>query len=203
MRQALIRCLTVLLGSAVLVPAARAGDHSPADYPLRVHIFQFNSHSHYYRPGGGPYGTLENVDGEGRANLYENGEPKGFDFSYECGTRIMTSEGYETYMARWRKPGRELEVLLPVLGGKPGAMNECDLKVALKEDSAYYRHEGLLNEEPAAKFKDWMVRHQYDPEHGLNEPVNLPSQSEQPAQPVPPAQPAKPVQPGAPAASSQ
>jgi hypothetical protein len=158
-----------------LVTAAWAMKWNAADYPLRVHIFQFNAFSHYYRPGGGAYGTLENVDGEGRADLYENGEPKGFDFSYQCSARIMVSPGYETYVARWRKPGRELTILLPVLGGKPGDMSECDLRVTLKEDTVYYKHNGLLDEEPTAKFKDWMVKHQYDPEHGLNQPVNLPA----------------------------
>jgi hypothetical protein len=164
------------LGMLSLVAAAAwAGKWSAADYPLRVHIFQFNAYSHYYRPGGGATSTLDAVDGEGRADLYENGQPKGFDFSYRCSARIMVSPGYETYMARWKKPGRELAILLPVLGGKPGDMNECDLNVTLKEDTAYFKHNGLLDEEPVAKFKDWMVKHQYDPEHGLNQPVNPPA----------------------------
>jgi hypothetical protein len=63
-------------------------------------------------------------------------------------------------------------------------MNECDLAVTLKEDTAYVKHNGLMDEEPAAKFKDWMVRHQYDPEHGLNQPVNPPAEPAQPAQPA-------------------
>jgi hypothetical protein len=153
----LAACL--LLSSTVL-----AGGHSAADFPLRVHIFQFNAHSHY------AYRSLDTVDGEGRANLYENGEPRGFDFAYRCGDRLRGSAGYETYMARWKKPGRELEVLLPVFG-KPGATESCDLKVDMK-DSAYFRHNGLLGEEPAAVFKQWMDKHQYDPEHGKNEPVS-------------------------------
>jgi len=70
-------------------------------------------------------------------------------------------------------------------------MNECDLQVTLKEDTAYYKHNGLLDEEPARKLKDWMVRHQYDPEHGLNQPVNPP------AAPVPAAAPAQPAPPAA------
>jgi len=101
-------CRVLVLGSIgiaaclLVATAAWAGKWSAADYPLRVHIFQFNSHSHYYRPGGAIYGSLENVDGEGRANLYENAQPKGFDFGYNCGTRIMVSPGFETYIARWQ-----------------------------------------------------------------------------------------------------
>lgn len=90
--------------------STRASGKNAADYPLRVHVFQFNSHSHYYQR------SLETVDGEGRANLYQNGEPRGFDFSYQCGERIRMSPGYETYPARWKKQGQSLEILLPVMG---------------------------------------------------------------------------------------
>jgi len=167
-------CLFGMLGSVLLSTTANAGIPNPADYPLRVHIFQFNSYSHYYR-GGAYLSSLDAVDGEGRANLYEGSQPHAFDFSYSCSRRLMASPGFETYLARWKKPGRELEILLPVLGGKPGEMNGCDLKVNLKPDSAYFRHNGLTGEEPAADFKKWMDAHQYDPEHGKNTPVNLPA----------------------------
>jgi len=143
----------VLLSTAVL--AAR----TPADYPLRVHIFQHSSYSMY------AYRNLDGVDGEGRANLYENGEPRGFDFRYYCGNRLMNSMGYETYPARWKKPGKDLQILLPADGGA------CDLKVEVKANVVYVRHNGSLSEEPAVKFKEWMVKHQYDPEHGMDLPV--------------------------------
>ena len=157
-------CMAGLAACLLALPAF-AGGHNPADYPLRVHVFQFNSHSHYYHQ------ALDVVDGEGRANLYENGQPRGFDFSYRCSDRLRTSAGYETYLARWKKQDRTLEILLPQFG-KPGAMDGCELKVEMKESMAYYKHNGLLNEEPAAVFKQWMDKHQYDPEHGKNEPVS-------------------------------
>jgi len=100
-------------------------------------------------------------------------EPRGFDFSYHCGERLMVSHGYETYPARWKKPGQTLEILQPVFG-KPGAFESCELKVEMKE-SAYYKHNGLLNEEPAAVFKAWMEKRQYDPEHGKTEPQPAPA----------------------------
>lgn len=160
MRRAFLACLIEF--AACLT--ALAGGPNPADYTLRVQVFQANSHSHYRER------LLDYVDGEGRANLFENGQPRGFDFSYRCGQRLMTSAAYETYPARWRKPGKEIEILLPVMG-KPGAGRSCGLKVAMKE-GAYYRHNGALEEEPAAAFKAWMEKHQYDPERGKNEPVN-------------------------------
>jgi hypothetical protein len=170
MRRIFFFSLSSLVAYLLLSPVALAGKTSAADFPLRVHIFSYNGHSHYYS------GTLDMVDGEGRANLYENGEPHGFDFSYRCADRLRASPGYETYMARWKKPGKDIEILLPVFG-KPGAADGCELKVLMK-DSAYTRHNGMLGEEPAAKFKEWMAKHQYDPEHGMNEPV-LPRKAQQ------------------------
>jgi hypothetical protein len=142
--------------------------HNAADYPLRVHINQFNSYSHYW--GYGNTQNLDVVDGEGRANLFENGEPRGFDFKYRCGERLRGSAGHETYPARWKKQDKVLEILLPQFG-KPGAYDACDLEVIMKENTVYVRTNGVLHEEPAAKYKEWMVKHQYDPEHGKNEPV--------------------------------
>lgn len=166
----------LLLSTAVL-----AGRDS-ASYPLRVHIFQFNSYSHYYRPTT----SLDTVDGEGRANLFENGEPRGFDFKYRCGERLRGNPGYETYMARWKKPGKELEILLPQFG-KPDAFDTCDLVVLMKADMVYHRSNGMLGEEPSARFKEWMLKHQYDPEHGKDIPVALaPAPAAVPLAPVPP-----------------
>ena len=180
MRRVFTICLFGILGSVLLSTAVLAGSRNPADYPLRVHIYQFNTYSHYYNR------SLDAVDGEGRANLYENSEAHGFDFSYNCEKRLMFSPGYETYMAHWKKPGRELEILLPVLGGKPGDASSCDLKVTMKPDSAYVRHNGQFGEEPAAQYKAWMVKYKYDPERGLNEPVK-------PAEPAPSGAPAQPA----------
>lgn len=149
-----------------------AGNKNPSEYPLRVHIFMFNGYSHYYRPGSGSPASLDTVDGEGRANLYENGQPRGVDFAYHCGVRLRVSPGFETFIARWKKKDRELEILLPKFGGKPGETDSCELNVTMK-DTVYYRINGLMNEQPAAKMKEWMDKHQYDPEHGKNDPINL------------------------------
>ncbi len=165
MRRAFFIGLGGLAGCLLFSTVVLAGGRNVADYPLRVHIYQFNSHSHYY----GQTRTLDLVDGEGRANLFENGEPRVFDFSYRCQERLRWSAGYETYPARWKKQNQTLEILLPQFG-KPGAYDACEMKVEMK-DTAYYRHNGGLYEEPAAKFKEWMEKVQYDPEHGKNEPV--------------------------------
>ncbi|MGA2350208.1 MAG: hypothetical protein ABSF70_07240 [Terracidiphilus sp.] len=144
---------------ALLSTVVLAGSRNPADFPLRVHIYTHNGVSHYYNQ------SLQTVDGEGRANLFENGEPRGFDYRYSCENRLMNSAGYETYLARWKKPGKTLEILLPAMGGT------CEMKVELKTDIVYRRHKGLLGEESAARYKEWMDKHQYDPEHGKNIPI--------------------------------
>jgi len=54
--------------------------------------------------------------------------------------------------------------------GKPGAMEACELRVEMK-DMAYYRRGDTVDLEPTTAFKQWMEKHDYDPEHGKNEPV--------------------------------
>jgi len=164
MRHTALISMTGLLCCLLLAPWAQAKKLNSADFPLRVHIFTHNDHSHY------SMGSLEYAEGEGRADLYENGDPKAFDYSYRCGDRLMNNIGYETYMARWKKADRSLEILLPVMG-KPDSRETCEIKVDMKPGMAYYRHNGMVTEQPSEVRKQWMVKHQYDPEHGLNEPV--------------------------------
>jgi len=165
MRRVLLLALSGFALCVLLSTAAFAGSHNPADYPLRINIFHHSSYSHYYGPGG--IRSLNDVDGEGRANLFENGEPRGFDFRYNCSSRMMNSAGYETFRARWKKPGTELEMLLPAMAGT------CTLKVEMKDGIVFGRRkDGAMTEVPAEKFKQWMIKHQYDPEHGKEVPMD-------------------------------
>lgn len=159
MRLSLSLSLSLLFTPAVLSAASR----NPADYPLRIHIFG-RSQTNFY--------SMRSVDeskGEGRANLFENGEARGVDFNYACSDKLKSSFGYETYPAKWKKPGRELTVLLPVFG-RSNAFWTCNLQTDVK-DFAYTRHNGSMNSEPVEAFKTWMVRHDYDPEHGKDIPT--------------------------------
>src|SRR5215469_8424265 len=72
-----------------------------ADYPLRLHIFGRNETNFYHNR------AMDEAKGEGRANLFENGEARGVDFNFECSEKIKASFGFETYPAKWKKPGRE------------------------------------------------------------------------------------------------
>jgi hypothetical protein len=150
----------------LLCAAPMNGDSkNMADYPLRLRIFSKDSTSFYHMR------ELDEQKGEGRADLFENGEAHGVDFNYSCEEKLKASFGYETYPAKWKKPGRELTVLLPVFG-KSNAYFTCNLNVALK-DFTYVRHDGKLGSEAPEKYKAWMVKHDYDPEHGKNKPMNL------------------------------
>ena len=155
---------------SLLVPLVLAGESkNPADYPLRIHIFNRSETTFYH------HRVEEEAKGEGRANLFQNGEPHGVDFSFECSEKLKSSFGYETYPAKWKKPNQTLVVLLPVFG-KTGAFFTCDLKTDVK-DFAYFSHNGNLQSEPVAQFKAWMAKHDYDPEHGKNLPSNLSAQT--------------------------
>jgi hypothetical protein len=169
---------TVWIGAAIwglgIASSAWAADKNPQDFPLRVHIFSHTTHSHY------SHKYLEVVDGEGHANLFEGGWPTAFDFSYECETRLQNSVGYSTAMARWKKRGAELELLLPAMG------RTCMLKTEMKDGISYVSRNGHLEEEPSTTREAWMKKHQYDPEHGFDLPANVtPAESEeqQPQQP--------------------
>lgn len=168
--------------SCFLTSPAFARKLTPADYPLRVHIVFRNGFRHYRRYGGG-FSSLEEVDGMGKANLFENSQPLGFDFTYDCGQPIMPQSAFATYMARWKKPGRVIEILTPVMGGKPGEMNSCDLRVLMSQGTVYVRHHGTLIQVPAANYQKWMAAHQYDPTRGMDQPVFPAAQKSAPAAP--------------------
>ena len=173
----------------LLLPlTARAEDRNPADYPLRIHIFRRSETTFYHHQ------VEEEAKGEGRGNLFENGDPKGVDFQFECSEKLQTSSGFETFPARWKKPNEELVILQPQFG-KTNSYNSCHLKVMVK-DFAYFSRNGVLNTEPTAQFKSWMVKHDYDPEHGKNTPVTTGEVTPLPAGSLPRAAPDASATPG-------
>lgn len=177
MRINVLRPLSSFVALLVLASPILAAKFKPGDFPLRVHIIFHNGIRHYRGIGGG-MSSLDEVDGLGQGNLFENSQPRGFDFNYACRQPITPQTAFETFPARWKKQDRELEILMPVMGGNPGEMNSCELKVSMKPDSVYVRINGGIGEEPAASLKEWMSKHEYDPEHGKNQPMSLPSKQQ-------------------------
>jgi hypothetical protein len=155
-------CGLVLAMIAMHGVGAGAESKNPADYPLRFHIFG-RSEVNFYS-----WRTENEAKGDGRAELYENSEPKGIDFSFDCDHKIRASFGYETYPARWKKPGKELTVLMPVFG-EAGKFFTCDFHTDVK-DYAYAASRNGLRQEPVDEFKAWMTKVDYDPEHGKDVP---------------------------------
>ncbi len=151
-----------------------AESKNPADYPLRIHILGKNQTTFYHNR------YAEEAKGEGRADLFENSEARGVDFTFDCSEKLKASFGFETYPAKWKKPSQELTVLLPVFG-KTGAYFTCNLKTDVK-DFAYAMRNGQMISEPIADYKKWMIKHDYDPEHGKNIPIK-PQPGEEPATP--------------------
>jgi hypothetical protein len=168
-----------LIAASLFVPVMMMSTMLPAesknlaDYPLRLHIFGRNQTTFYSRR------YPDEAKGDGRANLYESGEAHGVDFNYDCGEKVRASFGYETYPARWKKPGRELVVLMPVFG-QSGKFFTCDFNTDVK-DFAYAANRDGLRSEPVAEFKLWMQRHDYDPEHGKDVPVRGTGGGDEPA----------------------
>jgi hypothetical protein len=169
-------CSCILLASGLLFAESK----NPADYPLRVHIFG-RSETNFYR-----FRSVDESKGEGRANLFENSDVHGVDFNFDCSEKLKGSFGYETYPARWKKPNKELVVLLPVFG-KAGSYFTCQLNTDVK-DFAYFRHNGSLQSEPPAEFEAWMARHEYDPVHGKNEPIRTQPEPAAPQKPAAPSE---------------
>ena len=169
---------------AWFAPAMHAESHNPSDYPLRIHIFRRNETTFYHNR------QAEETKGEGRANLFEGGAPKGIDFQFECDTKLQTSSGYETFPAKWKKPGQELVILQQHFGKT--SYDTCRLKVLVK-DFAYVTHDGNLATEPIDVFKQWMAKHDYDPEHGKDTPVGT-STENAPAATNPPPRTSNPPQ---------
>jgi hypothetical protein len=161
--------ISKLIAASLFVPVMMMSKMLPAesknlaDYPLRLHVFGRSQTTFYH------HRDQDEAKGDGRADLYENGDAHGVDFNYDCGEQVRVSFGYETYPARWKKPGKELVVLMPVFG-KSGQFFTCDFNTDVK-DFAYAQSKGVLNSEPVGQFKEWMVQHDYDPEHGKDTPT--------------------------------
>ena len=135
-----------------------AESKNPADYPLRIHIFSRNQTTFYHNR------AEEEAKGEGRADLFADDSVHGVDFTFDCDQKLKASFGPDAYPAKWKKPGQELVVLLPVFG-RTGQYFTCHFKTDVK-DYAYFVHNQRLLTESPDRFKAWMQKHDYDPVHG-------------------------------------
>jgi hypothetical protein len=117
------------------------------------------------------------LPGVGQADVFEGGEPRGFQFTYSCTVPMQASAGYVTFPARWKKRDKTLEILLPQKG-KPENLEPCELQIELVPDLAYFWKNGAIAAGPPEPIVDWMKKHHFDPENGSEEPMLLPGDSE-------------------------
>lgn len=164
-------------GCLALATPALAGKPDPADYPLRVHILKDTAQTRHTRESKTTTEDPDYIDGMGVADLFEGGVPQGFTFSYSCVDGLQASSGYGTYPARWKKKQKTLELLVPQ-PGKPWNLETCSLQTELRPGLVFYWRNGKLAEESGAALKDWMVKHQYDPEKDQMDPVMASGESD-------------------------
>ena len=170
MRLFIIFGMGALAGCLALSTGVVAGGPDPADYPLRVHILKNTSQPRNARSSKSLSDAPDYVDGRGVADLFEGGEPRGFEFSYSCIGGLKASSGYGTYPARWKKREKTLEILVPQ-AGKPWNLDSCGLQAEMRLGLVFYFNNGQVVEESAKLLKEWMVKHQYDPEKDLSDPM--------------------------------
>jgi hypothetical protein len=175
MRRSILFALSLFALSVIVVclgsgPAALAGGPNAAKYPLRVYIFRYAVQPETSRGAKHPSDMAEYVSGIGQADLFENGEPRGFQFSFVCVAEMRASAGYETFPARWKKREAVLEILLPEKG-KSETMDSCELQPDMMAGQAYFWKNSAVAQEPSDLLKGWMVKHKFDPENSDEEPV--------------------------------
>ena len=170
MQRALLFGLSAIAACFAFSTEAFASGPNPENYPLRVHILKYASRTSPRRGGKDPSGMQEFVDGQGVADLFENGDPRGFEFTSSCTDPPIASSGYGSFPARWKKKERTLEILLPQTG-KPWNWVSCDLRTEMTEGLVFFWKNGSPAVEAAKTLKEWMVKHQYNPEQGKDEPI--------------------------------
>ena len=125
------------------VPVSLIAKKNPADYQLRLHIYE--THWNQDRLGFHAFG---------RANLFdEQGAPHGVEFTYDCMDHLMASTGNEAYPAKWKKQGQSIELIFGEIGSNPDSFHSCEFKVALKQ-YVYFRGRGELSTGTPQEFKD-------------------------------------------------
>jgi hypothetical protein len=158
-----------LLGFCVL-PATRLFAKDADDFPLRVVIFHNTEHGRHTREAKTFNETPDYLDGIGQADLFENSVPVAFEYSYACMPGMRPSGGYEAFPARWKKRDKTLEILVPE-PGRPWNNVSCVLHAEMRPGIVFFWNDDDVMQEPAAKFEDWMVKHQFDPENGKVMPI--------------------------------
>jgi hypothetical protein len=115
-RKVLVACIFFLL------PAVSRAGKNLADYPLQIQVVE----SHWHRDHG-------TVDGYGRGDVRDGDSIRGFDFTYYAGEPFHRTVGDSHYLAKWKKQGLKMELLVGEIGS-PDKYVAYDLKTSLRDD---------------------------------------------------------------------
>ena len=117
-----MRRLALALTVPFLLPIVLFAGKNLADYPLEIQIVE----SHWNRH----YGTVE---GWGRGNIKDADSVHAFDFSYTSAEPFHRTIGDGHYIAKWKKDGLRLELLVGEIG-TPDKFHTYDVKTSLRDD---------------------------------------------------------------------
>lgn len=185
------------------VLAARSSSHIPIIELPTVTIPDMSGGGGYSDDGSGMGGPgpapsinlplYEHPDpvfyGAGRADLFIADNPRGVTFTYDnCLGRVSVTMPHQPFLARWKKPGRVLELLVPMVTRKGRQQwDRCQLNVTV-EDFVYLllRNGALVRVTPDGLARKPVLRQ-------FTEGLATIAAKEPPL--APPAPPSNPVQP--------
>jgi hypothetical protein len=81
--------------------------------------------------------------GNGRGNVREGSSVHAFDFKYRGSINVGYGPPTYTYLARWKKPQRALEILMPDVGHE-GKYAACDLDTTVREGVYVRSSQGII-----------------------------------------------------------
>lgn len=115
----------------------------PANYPLKVHIFQVAWGSHIPR--------FNEYRATGRGNVWDGDSVHAFDFTYDCSFPVRRTARNQPYLGKWKKQQVRLELLATKIGTND-KYQECELQTTLRA-GVYVVGDGNISEVSQEEFK--------------------------------------------------
>jgi hypothetical protein len=140
---------TVIIFVFLLSPTLAFSAKDPNAYPLKVEILVNHWDRYRPRPVRDPYFWIYRVNGQG--NVMNGSAVQAFDFKYENDRVIRATSPDQTYLARWKKPQRQLEVLAPEIGHE-GKYMSCTMDTTVRE-GVYVGRGSRINEISQDEYK--------------------------------------------------
>jgi hypothetical protein len=114
----------------LLSPALALSAKDTGDYPLKVEIL-WNHWERYNLFANSQFPDFQ-YKVNGRGNVTEGSAVHAFDFEYNGRVNIASVPLEQTFLARWKKPQQQLEILMPNVGHE-GKYFACDIETLVHE----------------------------------------------------------------------